>query len=122
MRPRFVIHKHLAKRAGLHWDLRLEMDGVLKSWVLRKEPPAITGVKRLAIEVEDHDIDYLYFEGEIPDGFYGAGTVEIWDRGTYVLKKRGKNTIVFFLDGGRLRGTYVLRRMEGRRWLFFRIS
>ena len=105
----FVIQKHAARR--LHYDLRLEMDGVLKSWAVPKEPPKTAGVKRLAVQVEDHPIEYADFEGIIPEGHYGAGKVEIWDKGSYILKERRR--IIFKLNGGRLRGAYVLLRFKG---------
>jgi bifunctional non-homologous end joining protein LigD len=116
---RFVIQKHHATH--LHYDFRLEMDGVLKSWAVPKQPPTEPGVKRLAVEVEDHPLDYIGFEGTIPEGMYGAGKVEIWDKGTYVLKHRSKNKFQFELNGGRLIGDYVLIRFRGvKNWLFFK--
>ncbi len=118
----YVIQKHAATR--LHYDLRLEMDGVLKSWALPKEPPLHPGVRRLAIEVADHDLEYAGFEGEIPEGEYGAGSVEIWDRGSHRLLEREEKKIVTVIDGERLRGRYglVMFRWErGKRlWLFFK--
>ena len=115
----FVIQKHAARR--LHYDLRLEMDGVLKSWAVPKEPPRTAGVKRLAVQVEDHPIEYADFEGIIPEGHYGAGKVEIWDRGSYILKERTDKKIVFELNGEKLKGTYVLLKFKGdKNWLFFK--
>ena len=115
----FVIQKHAARR--LHYDLRLEMDGVLKSWAVPKEPPVEAGVKRLAVQVEDHPLEYANFEGIIPEGHYGAGKVEIWDKGSYILRERTENKIIFDLEGERLRGTYVLIRFKGdKNWLFFK--
>jgi len=120
--PRFVIQKHNASR--LHYDFRLEMDGVLKSWAVPKEPPADENVKRLAVMVEDHALDYIDFEGEIPEGEYGAGTVEIWDHGEYeLLDCRPGEKIVFSLSGNRLSGRYILVQMKGRgekNWLLFK--
>lgn len=119
--PRFVIQKHQATR--LHYDFRLEMDGVLKSWAVPKEPSMEAGVKRLAIEVDDHALDYADFEGEIPPGEYGAGSVEIWDRGTYDLIRREERTIVFDLHGRRLAGRFRLVKMNwppGTNWLLMR--
>lgn len=118
MSPRFVVHRHDASR--LHWDLRLEREGVLKSWAVPKEPPVDPGVKRLAVEVEDHDLVHIDFEGEIPEGEYGAGTVEIWDDGMYDLLSEHGRRLKLALRGRRLRGEYVLVPLEGKNWLFFR--
>ena len=115
----YVIQKHQARR--LHYDLRLEMDGVLKSWAIPKIPPTEKGVKRLAVQVEDHPVEYANFEGTIPEGQYGAGTVEIWDRGQYVLKERDEDKLVFEIKGNKLKGDYCLVRFKGREnWLFFK--
>jgi len=120
-KPIFLIHKHFASH--LHYDLRLEMDGVLKSWAVPKEPPTDAKTKRLAIAVEDHELSYADFEGEIPKGQYGAGKVEIWDKGTYELVGDDPNDgkkIEFRLDGKKMNGTYVLLNTNGKQWLFFR--
>jgi len=118
--PIFVVHRHEASH--LHWDLRLEMDGVLKSWAVPKEPPLETNVKRLAIQVEDHALEYGKFEGEIKEG-YGAGTVKIWDKGTYELVEKTDDKIVAKMNGKKLKGEYVLLRFKKageKNWLFFR--
>ena len=115
----YVIQKHQATH--LHYDLRLEMDGVLKSWAVPKTPPTQSGVKRLAVQVEDHPIEYAEFEGIIPEGEYGAGSVEIWDKGHYVLKDKKENKLIFEIYGERLKGTYCLVRFkEKKNWLFFK--
>jgi len=120
--PRFVIQEHHARH--LHWDLRLEMDEVLKSWAVPKEPQNDPAVKRLAIEVEDHALDYMDFQGEIEEGQYGAGTVEIWDSGTYDLIERKPGHITLALHGKKLEGTFHLLKTKygGKKntWLFFR--
>ncbi|MCP8321063.1 MAG: 3'-phosphoesterase [archaeon] len=120
--PRFVVHEHWASHH--HFDFRLEMDGVLKSWAIPKGPPIEHGVKRLAVEVEDHPLEYVDFEGTIPEGEYGAGKVEIWDRGNYVLKTKTAREIQFELRGKKLSGEFVLfliKEERGRRqWLLFR--
>lgn len=119
MTARFVIQKHAATH--LHYDFRLEMDGVLKSWAIPKEPPTEPGVKRLAVEVEDHELSYINFEGIIPEGEYGAGKVELWDKGNYTLKHRSPNKIMFTLHGDKLNGDYtVLRFKQDKNWLFFK--
>jgi DNA ligase D-like protein (predicted 3'-phosphoesterase) len=115
----YIIQKHAATH--LHYDLRLEMDGVLKSWAIPKEPPTTHGVRRLAVQVEDHPLGYERFEGVIPEGEYGAGTVEIWDRGTYRLLNRKPNKLLIEVHGKKLRGTYVLLRFRNEKnWLFFK--
>lgn len=115
----YVIQKHAATH--LHYDLRLEMDGVLKSWAVPKTPPTKIGVKRLAVQVEDHPIGYADFEGIIPRGQYGAGTVETWDKGRYTLKERTEDKLVFEIKGEKLVGVYCLIRFRGRKnWLFFK--
>jgi len=115
----YVIQKHQAR--NLHYDLRLEMDGVLKSWAVPKRPPIEKGIRRLAVQVEDHPIDYANFEGTIPAGQYGAGTVEIWDNGQHFLIERDEGKLVFEINGKKLRGEYCLVRFKGRKnWLFFK--
>ncbi|MCX8175577.1 MAG: 3'-phosphoesterase [Candidatus Micrarchaeota archaeon] len=117
--PIFVIHEHHASR--LHWDLRLEMDGVLKSWAVPKEPPSDPSVKRLAVEVDDHPLSYADFEGVIPEGSYGAGRVKIYDRGEYGLLERTPSKIILALSGRKLSGKYCLIRLKGgKNWLFFK--
>ena len=113
-RPRFVIQKHDATR--LHYDLRLEMDGVFKSWAVTRGPSLDPAEKRLAVEVEDHPLDYGDFEGTIPEGQYGGGTVQLWDRGYYeaedAAKGLEKGDLKFTLDGEKLHGSFVLVRMK----------
>jgi bifunctional non-homologous end joining protein LigD len=104
----FVVQKHEARQ--LHFDFRLEKEGVLKSWAVPKGVPEKQGEKRLAIQVEDHALEFGKFEGTIPEGQYGAGTVEIWDRGTYETEQWTDDVIVFVLHGQRLRGRYNLVR------------
>lgn len=115
----YVIHKHAATH--LHYDLRLEMDGVLKSWAIPKEPSTIPSVRRLAVQVDDHPIEYANFQGNIPEGEYGAGTVEIWDKGTYEMIDRKEDKLIVEINGDRLKGAYVLVRFKDKRnWLFFK--
>lgn len=116
----FVVHEHHA--TNLHWDLRLEMDGVLKSWAVPKEPPKKEGEKRLAIQVDDHDLSYASFEGEITEG-YGKGTVKIWDKGTYDLVDKKESKIIVDFHGKKLKGEYVILRFKKageNSWLFFK--
>ncbi|MFN3657867.1 MAG: DNA ligase D [Pseudolabrys sp.] len=113
----FVIQKHDATR--LHYDLRLELDGVMKSWAVTRGPSLVSGEKRLAVEVEDHPVEYNTFEGTIPEGEYGGGTVMIWDRGTWEPegdphKGLAKGHLSFSLDGKKLHGGWHLVRMRHR--------
>jgi bifunctional non-homologous end joining protein LigD len=108
--PVFVVQEHHARR--LHYDLRLEKDGVLKSWAVPKGVPESTDEKRLAVETEDHPLGYANFEGEIPKGQYGAGTVKIWDKGVYETKVWDEKMVEFTLKGERLKGRYVLVRLK----------
>src|SRR5262249_5768801 len=126
---RYVIQKHAARR--LHYDLRLELDGVMKSWAVTRGPSLVPGEKRLAIHVEDHPIDYNTFEGTIPQGEYGGGTVMIWDRGRWypegdAERAYRKGRLTFRLEGKKLHGDWRLvrmRRREGERqdpWLLIK--
>ena len=120
--PIFVVQFHQSKRP--HYDFRLESGGVLKSWAVPKPPFLAKGVKRLAIQVEDHSKDYANFEGEIKEG-YGKGFVKIWDRGTYTLEKKTAKEIVFFLQGKILKGKYALIKTDFQdkkdTWLFMKL-
>lgn len=122
VKHRFVVHEHHARR--LHYDFRLEREGVLRSFAIPKGPSMDPAEKRLAIEVEDHPVDYVDFEGVIPEGQYGAGEVKIWDRGTYETLREGKDQWVFFLEGERLKGKFALIRWKrgpkGREWLLIK--
>jgi bifunctional non-homologous end joining protein LigD len=119
---RFVVQEHNASH--LHYDFRLEMDGVLRSWAVPKGPPQKPGIRHLAVQVEDHPVDYIDFEGTIPAGQYGAGTVCIWDRGTYNLEESEPSKLKFILHGMKLRGHYALVRMEKRPqdWLLIKLK
>lgn len=118
----YVIQKHQATH--LHYDLRLEMNGVLKSWALPKGPPLQPNLKRLAVQTEDHPIEYAGFEGVIPEGAYGAGKVEVWDRGTFKPIEVDDNKIIFTIEGEKLSGDYCLIKLrpktDPKNWLFFK--
>jgi bifunctional non-homologous end joining protein LigD len=124
--PIFVVHKHQAKR--LHYDFRLEKDGVLVSWAIPKGPSMATSEKRLAVAVDDHDLSYADYEGVIPDASYGAGPVMVWDRGTYRdMSPAGWDTgrIEVELTGTKLAGKFALVRMKGRgdnNWLLMKMK
>ena len=131
---RFVVQRHEA--SSLHYDFRLEMEGVLKSWAVPKGPSMNPSDKRLAVEVEVHPFSYRTFEGDIPAGNYGAGHVAIWDEGTYhhtetpgktgekvLLEELQKGSIHFVLEGQKLKGTFTLLKMKGKQedaWLLLK--
>ena len=135
----FVIQKHRA--TALHFDFRLELPDnifksqahplkfargerrrvVLKSWAVPKNLPPKAGVKRLAVQTEDHPVDYLNFQGIIPQGNYGAGKVEIWDKGKFKLIEAKPRSLKFELKGKKLKGNYVLFNLPGKNWLIFKI-
>jgi bifunctional non-homologous end joining protein LigD len=121
---RFVIQMHAATR--LHYDFRLEYGGVFKSWAVTRGPSLDPSQKRLAVETEDHPLDYGDFEGTIPKGQYGGGTVMIWDRGTWepespdVDRALAKGDLKMRLHGRKLKGSWVLVRMRDRQWLLIK--
>src|SRR5262245_44696151 len=126
---RFVMQKHSASH--LHYDFRLEVGGVLKSWAVPKGPSVNPKERRLAMAVEDHPLDYAGFEGVIPRGEYGGGTVMVWDRGTYradgddgkdVAKALAKGALKLTLKGAKLKGGWVLVRTRGRQWLLVKLN
>ncbi|MEV0707335.1 ATP-dependent DNA ligase [Nocardia aurea] len=112
---RFVVQEHHARR--LHWDVRLERDGVLVSWAVPKGPPTSPEQNRLAVHTEDHPLEYLDFHGEIPRGEYGAGQMTIWDSGTYETEKWRDDEVIVEFRGTRLTGRYALIRTDGKQWL-----
>ncbi|MDH4197689.1 MAG: 3'-phosphoesterase [Candidatus Aminicenantes bacterium] len=122
----YAVQKHEASH--LHYDLRLEAGGVLKSWAVPKEPPTAEGVKRLAVETEDHPLGYEEFTGTIPAGEYGAGRVAVWDKGSYTLLERTARKWVVEIRGRRLRGRFALLKLkpkpgeDDKNWLFFKLK
>jgi bifunctional non-homologous end joining protein LigD len=117
---RFVVQEHHAR--SLHWDFRLERDGVLVSWAVPKGVPADPKKNHLAVHVEDHPLDYINFAGDIPAGNYGAGQVSIWDEGTYETEKWSDREVMVILHGKRLQGRYVLFRTNGKNWMIHRMD
>ena len=120
---RFVVHDHYARNH--HHDLRLEIDGVLKSWAVPKLVDVSGKAKRLAIVVEDHDLDYIGFVGEIPEGQYGAGKVKIFDSGEYEIIDKKSDKIVFKCDGKKMKGEFVLVKLKkddkkDKNWILFK--
>jgi bifunctional non-homologous end joining protein LigD len=118
--PRFVIQEHDATR--LHWDLRFERDGVAPSWAVPNGIPDDPKDNRLAVQTEDHPLEYLDFEGVIPKGSYGAGTMKIWDRGTYECEKWRDDEVIVTFDGERVKGRYVLFHTRGKDWMIHRMD
>ena len=116
----FVIQEHHARR--LHYDLRLERDGVLVSWAVPKNLPDTASVNHLAVRTEDHPLEYLEFEGTIPGGEYGAGQMIIWDNGTYEAEKFRDDEVIFTLNGERISGRYALIQTDGKHWLAHRMK
>jgi bifunctional non-homologous end joining protein LigD len=119
-KPRFVVQEHHARR--LHWDLRLEHDGVLWSWAVPKGIPLLNKPNHLAVRTEDHPLEYLEFHGDIPQGQYGAGSMTVWDHGTYEPEKLLDDEVIVTLHGERVDGKYVLFRTKGDQWMIHRMS
>jgi bifunctional non-homologous end joining protein LigD len=117
---RFVVQEHHARR--LHWDLRLEREGTLASWAIPRGLPAHPDENRLAVRTEDHPLEYLEFEGDIPKGEYGAGTMRIWDRGTYEAEKWRDDEVIATFAGERLRGRYALFHTRADDWMIHRMD
>jgi bifunctional non-homologous end joining protein LigD len=118
--PRFVVQEHHAR--SLHWDLRLEHDGVLWSWAVPKGIPMLSKPNHLAVRTEDHPLEYLDFEGDIPRGEYGGGSMSVWDTGTYEPEKLRDDEVIVQLHGGKVEGRYVLFRTGGDQWMIHRMS
>ena len=118
--PRFVVQEHHA--TALHWDFRLERDGVLVSWAVPKGLPVDPKTNHLAVHTEDHPLDYFDFEGEIPKGQYGGGKVILWDQGTYEVEEWEDRKVKVVLHGSRVEGEYVLFQTRGKNWMMHRVS
>jgi bifunctional non-homologous end joining protein LigD len=118
--PRFVVQEHHAR--AMHWDFRLERDGVLVSWAVPKGLPPDPSVNHLAVQTEDHPMSYIDFAGEIPKGEYGGGSVQVWDKGWYELEKWEPKEVKVTLHGERVQGRYVLIRTRDKQWLMHRMD
>ena len=118
--PRFVVQEHHAR--ALHWDLRLERDGVLASWAVPKGIPVDPKRNHLAVRTEDHPLEYLEFQGEIPAGEYGGGSMGVWDAGTFETHKFDDDEVMVTLHGERVHGKYVLFRTGGKQWMIHRMD
>ena len=114
------MQEHHARR--LHWDLRLEHDGVLWSWAVPKGIPMLNKPNHLAVRTEDHPLEYLTFHGEIPQGQYGAGSMTVWDTGTYEAEKLRDDEVIVTLHGERVDGKYALFQTKGDQWMIHRMS
>ncbi|HUP84037.1 MAG TPA: DNA polymerase ligase N-terminal domain-containing protein [Acidimicrobiales bacterium] len=119
-RPRFVVQEHHA--TALHWDFRLEKNGVLVSWAVPRGLPPDPRVNHLAVHTEDHPLSYFDFEGSIPRGEYGGGKVILWDQGTYEEEKFSEREVMVVLHGERARGKHVLFRTDGKNWMMHRMD
>src|SRR5689334_8653970 len=117
---RYVVQEHSAR--AMHWDLRLEHDGTLASWAVPRGIPRDPKRNHLAVRTEDHPLEYLEFHGNIPEGEYGAGTMRIWDRGTYEEHKFRDDEVMVTFHGERLEGKYVLFRTDGKNWMIHRMD
>src|SRR3954452_3347607 len=117
---RFVVQEHHA--TALHWDLRLERDGVLVSWPVPKGIPPDPRDNRLAVHTEDHPLMYLDFHGEIPEGSYGAGTMKVWDTGTYEPEKWTDREVIVTFHGEKVHGRHVLFKTGGKQWMIHRMD
>src|SRR5262249_27961570 len=118
--PRFVVQEHHAR--ALHWDLRLERDGVLASWAVPKGIPPDPKKNHLAVQTEDHPMEYLDFAGDIPKGEYGGGSMRVWDTGTFDTHKWSDREVMVTLHGERVDGRYVLFRTRGNQWMIHRMD
>ena len=121
----YVIQRH--KASHLHYDLRIEEEGVLKSWAIPKSPPEEVGIRRLAVQTEDHPLGYEDFEGIIPEGEYGAGKVETWDKGDYLPLEADPAKRVIEIKGKKLKGKHALIKLkpknpDDKNWLFFKLK